>query len=156
MLNSWNDNWSTLSNISFDKMFSLGDSYCKFVCRTLYNPFWRDILENWKKYYPPFKIQDLDDDQLKYVYGIKGTFLDYQTLIRKIPRTWKETINENTNKCKDMKYIVYINCYLKFILKDKKSSRLIYDKLVPVNQLQTTNEPRHEKTCLRDVRPGKT
>ena len=35
-------------------------------------------------------------ERLKEVYSIKGTFLDYQTLIRKIPRTWKEIINEHT------------------------------------------------------------
>ena len=34
------------------------------------------------------------------------------------------------------KYNVQINCYIKFILKDKKGSRAIYDKLVSVTQIQ--------------------
>ena len=78
-------------------------------------------------------------EQLKEIYNLKGTFLDYQRLIKKIPRAWKEKINEHTTKCKDIKYNVQINCYIKFILKDKKGSRAIYDKLVSVTQMQKSN-----------------
>ena len=63
--------------------------------------------------------------QLKEVYGIKGTFLDYQTLIRKIPRSGKEKkqllkIQMNVR----MLSIMYV---LIVILKDKKRSRSVYD-----------------------------
>lgn len=78
-------------------------------------------------------------ERLKEAYNIKRTFLDYQTLITKIPRTWKEIIKEHTTKCKDMKYNVSISAYLKLVFKDKKGIRSIYDKIIPVNQLQTTN-----------------
>ena len=33
-------------------------------------------------------------EQLKETYSLKGTFLDYQELISKLPRTWLEAINE--------------------------------------------------------------
>ena len=40
--------------------------------------------------------------------SLKGTFLDYQRLIRKIPKTWLETINYHNGKCKILKYNVQI------------------------------------------------
>ena len=78
-------------------------------------------------------------EHLNEIYNLKETFLDYQRLIKKISRAWKETINEHTINCKDIKYNVQINCYIKFILKDKKGSRAIYDKIVSVTQMQRTN-----------------
>ena len=38
-----------------------------------------------------------------------------------------------------MKYNVQTNCYINFILKDKKGSRTIYDKIVSITQTQAKN-----------------
>ena len=59
--NSNNNNWSTLSNINFNSLCSLGDTYFRFLSKDLHNPFWKDVLESLYKYYSSFKIQDLDD-----------------------------------------------------------------------------------------------
>ena len=78
-------------------------------------------------------------EQLREQYNIKGTFLDYQRLVRKIPNTWIDTINTSNVECNLLKYNVQRNCYLGLILKDKKGSRNIYDKLVPLRE-QFINE----------------
>ena len=59
--NSNNNNWSTLSNINFNNLCSLGDKYFRSLNKDLNNPFWTDVLESLYKYYSSFKIQDLDD-----------------------------------------------------------------------------------------------
>ena len=41
-----NDNWSSLSSINLNKIFSLGDTYSKTVIKDLRNPFWKNILES--------------------------------------------------------------------------------------------------------------
>ena len=64
----------------------------------------------------------------------------YEAVIRKIPRAWQEKINANTDICINLKYNVQINPYIKFILKDEKGCRSIYDKIVSVNQLLLTNK----------------
>ena len=51
----------------------------------------------------------------------------------------EEKNNEHTTKCKDIKYNVQINCYIKVVLKDKKGSRAICDKLVSETQMQKNN-----------------
>ena len=38
------DNWSTLSRINLNKLFSLGNSYIKTVINDLPNPLWKHIL----------------------------------------------------------------------------------------------------------------
>ena len=62
------------------------------------------------------------------MYNIRGTFLDYETVVRKLPRAWRDKIHDNTDICKNLNYNVQINPYIKFILKDKKGCRSIYDK----------------------------
>ena len=62
VINSNNDNWSTLSNINFSNLCSLGDTYCRFLSnKDLNNPFWEDVLDSLDKYYSSFRIQDLED-----------------------------------------------------------------------------------------------
>ena len=41
-----NDNWSSLSSINLNQIFSLGDTYSKTVIKDLRNPFWKNILES--------------------------------------------------------------------------------------------------------------
>ena len=59
------DNWSTLSRINLNKLFSLGDSYIKRVISDLRNPFWKHILESWVQYIRSFKIDNL----VKVIYS---------------------------------------------------------------------------------------
>ena len=78
-------------------------------------------------------------EQLKQIYNLKGTYLDYQRLINKLPKTWRDVISENNEKCKFSKFNVQINCYVKLIMKDKKGSRSIYDKILPVKEQVLNN-----------------
>ena len=74
-------------------------------------------------------------DALKETYGINGTFFDYQSLIRKIPNNWKNTIINNRHVCIHTKYNVTCNIYVKYLLKDKQGCRTFYDKLIQVDQI---------------------
>ena len=69
-------------------------------------------------------------DELKENYGIHGTFLDYQSILRKLPTYWKTKINQNNFVCKNRKQYVARNCYLKLLCKDKKGSRTLYNIIV--------------------------
>ena len=60
-----NDNWTSLSRINLNKLFSLGDSYIRTVINDLRNPFWKHILESWVKYIHSFKIDTL----IKTIYS---------------------------------------------------------------------------------------
>ena len=73
-------------------------------------------------------MSDLLDEQgniydfeiFKTRFGLRGTFLDFQSLIRKIPNRWKTTLNNNTNICIINRFNVKCNVYVKLVLKDKK------------------------------------
>ena len=38
-------------------------------------------------------------DMLKNRYGLRGTFLDYQSVIRKIPKNWMTVVSNNKILC---------------------------------------------------------
>ena len=57
-------------------------------------------------------------EQLKETYNLKGTFLDHQRLINKLPKTWLHVYVINDEKCKFLKFNVQINCNIKLISKD--------------------------------------
>ena len=59
-------------------------------------------------------------NELKDTYDIHGTFLDYQSILRKLPAFWKNKINQNSVKCKNLRQNVAQNCYIKILCKDKK------------------------------------
>ena len=178
------DNWSTLSRINLNKLFSLGDSYIKTVINDLRNPFWKHILESWVQYIRSFKIDNLvkiiysplwgnslinrngnyiinewynkgirnvidliDENGLFYQfqmlqerYGIHGTYLDYMQLINRIPRLWRDIINENSEKCASYKNNVQINCFVFYLLRKRRGCRDIYDKIIPVNEVTIPNK----------------
>ena len=178
------DNWSTLSRINFNKLFSLGDSYIKTVINDLRNPFWKHILESWVQYIRSFKIDNLvkiiysplcgnslinrngnyiinewynkgirnvidliDENGLFYQfqtlqerYGIHGTYLDYMQLINRIPRLWRDIINENSEKSASYKHNVQINCFVFYLLRKRRGCRDIYDKIIPVNEVIIPNK----------------
>ena len=94
------------SQISGNRIFFIKDWYDKSIRNII------DIItENGLIY---------DFEDLKHKYNIKGTFLDYTRLLRNIPKSWKEIISVEPDKCAKLKYNVQANCYVKFILKTKE------------------------------------
>ena len=71
----YNRNLSNGENIFINDWFKKGIRYIS------------DILDEQGNFY--------QFDILKTIYNIRGTFLDFQSLIRKIPETWKEMLREN-------------------------------------------------------------
>ena len=54
-----NDNWSILSRINLNKLFSLGDAYSNTVIKDIRNPFWKNVLESWIQYIRSDKTDSL-------------------------------------------------------------------------------------------------
>ena len=54
-----NDNWSILSRINLNKLFSLGDAYSNTVIKDICNPFWKNVLESWIQYIRSVKTDSL-------------------------------------------------------------------------------------------------
>ena len=50
LINPKNITWSSLSNIEFAKLFSLGDGYALRITQELRNPYWVDLLHSWKEF----------------------------------------------------------------------------------------------------------
>ena len=184
ILFSDNDNWSILSRINLNKLFSLGDAYSNTIIKDIRNPFWKNVLESWIQYiwsvktdslvkimYLPLwgntqinkngnyivnewynkgirNVMDLIDEngliyefqQLKQRYDIPGTYLDYIRLINKIPRRWRDLINEDSRKNASLRYNVQVNCYVFYLLRKRRGCRDIYDKIVPVNEIIIPNK----------------
>ena len=88
-------------------------------------------------------------NELKDTYDIHGTFLDYQSILRKLPAFWKNKINQNSVKCKNLRQNVAQNCYIKILCKDKKGSRTIYDILIGNKDL--TPPPRKWVNILGNI-----
>ena len=65
LINPNNILWSSLSNIEFAKLFSLGDGYALHKIQELRNPFWTDILQSWKKFINCQKAENLSDIPLR-------------------------------------------------------------------------------------------
>ena len=179
-----NDNWTSLSRINLNKLFSLGDSYIRTVINDLRNPFWKHTLESWVQYIHSFKIDtliktiysplwgnslingngnyiinewydkgirnviDLIDEngqfyefqRLQEKYEIHGTYLDHMQLLNRIPRLWRDLINENSIKVASYKYNVQINCFVFYLLRNRRGCRGIYDMLIPVNEVIIPNK----------------
>ena len=52
-------------------------------------------------------------EQLKVMYNIRGTFLDYQRMINNISQSWKAQINDNRVFILENKHNVLCNIYVK-------------------------------------------
>ena len=59
-------------------------------------------------------------EDFKNRYGIRGTFLDYQSLLRKVPNYWKGLLNENKPFSILNRFNVKCNIYLQETMKEKK------------------------------------
>ena len=70
----------------------------------------------------------------------KGTFLAFQSLIRKISNRWKTTLNNNKNICIINKFNVKCNVYVKLIFKDKGGCRRFYDLMTQSNKIELSNK----------------
>lgn len=68
-------------------------------------------------------------------FNVRGTFLEYQNLLNKIPNEWKNIINNNTVFSIMNKMNVSSNIYVSYVIKDKKGSRIFYDMLVGINEI---------------------
>ena len=79
-------------------------------------------------------------EQLKTMYNINGTFLDYQYLLNKIPRSWITQINDNRVFIFENKINVTCNVFVKKLMKAKKGSRVFYDTFVNVNDYIPQNK----------------
>ena len=74
-------------------------------------------------------------DVLREMYGINGTFLDYQSLVHKIPNYWENMIINNRLVSIQTKYNVTCNIYVQYLLKEKNECRTFYDQLIQVDQI---------------------
>ena len=61
LINLSNCLWSSLSNIDFVKLFSLGDRYAFNKVRELSNPFWINLLQSRKEFTNCQKVKSLPD-----------------------------------------------------------------------------------------------
>ena len=74
-------------------------------------------------------------EDLKEKYDIRGTCLDFQSFLRKIPDNWKTVITDNKITCMLNRYNVRCSVYVQYLLKDKKGYRRLYDVVVPTKFL---------------------
>ena len=73
-------------------------------------------------------------EQLKNIFNINGTFLDYQHLVHNIHPTWIIQINDNHVFILENNTNVICNIYVKNLIKAKKGSRTFHDTFVGVNE----------------------
>ena len=77
---------------------------------------------------------------LKTRYNMRGTFLDYHSLLRKIPNEWKNILNNNKVVSILNKYNVNCNIYVQQLIADKKGCRRFYDIMTEVNKFVLSNK----------------
>ena len=77
-----------------------------------------------------------DFDVFKDRFGVRGTILDFQSLIRKIPNRWKILLNSNKDITIANKFNVKCNIYVQFLLKDKKGCRRFYDLMTQSQKVE--------------------
>lgn len=79
-------------------------------------------------------------EELKAIFNIRGTFLDYQHIINSIPQTWKTLINNNRIFLIENRYNTICNIYVRQLIKVKKGSRVFYDMFVNVKEFVQQNK----------------
>ena len=79
-------------------------------------------------------------EELKAIFNIRGTFLDYQHIINSIPQTWKTLINNNRVFLIENRYNTICNIYVRQLIKVKKGSRVFYDMFVYVKEFVQQNK----------------
>ena len=84
-------------------------------------------------------------EDLKHNYNIQGTFLDYLSVLRRIPAIWNTKINQNHQVCQSLKHNVAQNYYIQILCSDKKGCRKLYEILTG-NNVPTTPLPKWMNT----------
>ena len=121
------------------------------LVKILFSPLWGNsnihgngnyIINEWFNKGIRNVLDLMDDDgyfndfqTLQERFGIHGTFLNYLQLINRIPRAWKNIVNENRMKIASFKHNVPVNCYVFYLLRNKKGCRDIYDIILPLNEI---------------------
>ena len=59
-------------------------------------------------------------ERLKEIFRVKGTLLNYENVIQKIPNQWKNIINANRVLKYQNRYNITCNVFVAYLLKDKK------------------------------------
>ena len=81
---------------------------------------------------------------------VRGTFLDYEYVMNRIPNEWKTKIHDNEMFSIENKLNVTGNIYLSFITNSKKGSRIFYDILTGVNDLNSQDKWRNEMEIIQE------
>jgi hypothetical protein len=76
-------------------------------------------------------------EQLKTIYNIHGTYLDYNRIIVNIPQEWKTIIRNNIQLILSYKQNISLSPYVKVLLKDLKGSKLFYEVISDANKIVT-------------------
>ena len=137
--------------IQYIKSFKI-DSLVKVI----YSPLWGNsqingnrnfIINEWYNKGIRNVIDVIDENGLIYDfqtlkdrYNIHGTYLDYAQLINRIPRLWREIINENSRNIIMYRYNVQINSYIFCLLRKRRGCRDVYDNIIPVNEILVPNK----------------
>ena len=79
-------------------------------------------------------------ERFKDNYGVRGTFLDYQALLAKIPKQWINMINENKPFCITNAYNTTCSIYIQNLIKDKKGCRRFYDTMIGAKEMTFFNK----------------
>ena len=93
-------------------------------------------------------VSDLIDERgnlyefeaLKTRHNLRGTFLEFQSLIRKIPNEWRIILDNNKVTCILNKFNVRCNIYVQQIMADKKGCRRFYDIMTATNTFVLNNK----------------
>ncbi|MCG7876955.1 MAG: zinc-binding domain-containing protein [Candidatus Thiodiazotropha endolucinida] len=88
-----------------------------------------------------------DFHHFKTLFNVRGTILDFQGVINRIPQNWKNLLNNNVQTCIDMKYNVTRPKHVELILKEKKGCRQIYESFIK----RENNSPNRWQRDLGDI-----
>jgi hypothetical protein len=79
-------------------------------------------------------------NELKDVYKIRGTYLDYQRLLTNIPNKWKIIIQNSHSNFKIIKRNIHLNTNLRYLIKEKKGCRKFYEVLLDKRDIFKTEK----------------
>ena len=54
-------------------------------------------------------------DRLKEIYRVRGSFLNYENILQKIPNQWKNIINENRVFAYQISYNITCNVFVAYL-----------------------------------------
>ena len=89
-------------------------------------------------------------DAVKTRYNLRGTFWDFQSLLRKSPNEWKTILNHNKVSCILNRYNVTCSTYVQRLIADKKGCRRFYDIMTAANTFILTNKWERETAGITE------